>query len=116
MSRALPQELCEKCRTLGFYCRRINVSGLAADSDRNSDSGSQTQLYNLMNLKQFNPATSFTPQASFSPQENFGLPDLPSTNLPGFSATPSSLANFGTGFNRGEQEFGAEQTGPNWSG
>lgn len=115
-SKEHPQELCEKCRTLGFYCRRINVSGLAADSDRSSESGSQTQLYNLMNLKQFNPATPFTPQTSFSPQENFGLPDLQGTNLPGFSTTPSSLANFGAGFNRGEQGFGTEQTGPNWAG
>ena len=93
------------------------MSGLAADSDRSSDSGSQTQLFNLMSMKQFSPATPFPPQqTSFNPQENFGLADLQSAGLPGFSGTPSSLANFGAGFNRGEQGFSSEQpTASNWA-
>ena len=44
------QELCEKCRTLGFYCRRINISG--ADGSQRSDSpdppASLGSLYSLM--------------------------------------------------------------------
>ena len=41
------QELCEKCRTLGFYCRRINATGADSGSSETPSETDNQVLYHV---------------------------------------------------------------------
>ena len=70
------QELCEKCRTLGFYCRRINISALG-EGDR---SDTPQTPFNLVNIKQFNAVPSTAAAADSFPASSFSQQHLPSSS------------------------------------